>query len=214
MLKIVVITERISSQALNTYKMKHYLYLVIAGACIVLLTGITLVSAENTELVDCGGTTYNPEYQSCCQGKVFEGTRYSRCGDTCYNMDNQTCCSKRVVDGPCFPECGDGYFNPSNQTCCQKHTYDGLKWGICGGTCYNLTTQSCCRGKIYEGLNWKNCGGVCFDPDLQTCCLNKVYEGKKEMKPCGRYDCYDVRNQTCSRGQISDTKPEKTTTYW
>lgn len=53
--------------------MKRSLFLFSIGVLILLLTGITSCMAANTEMLQCGDTTYNPEHQSCCNGKVYEG---------------------------------------------------------------------------------------------------------------------------------------------
>ncbi len=167
------------------------------------------IAEKNVTLLPCGNSEYNPENQSCCQGQVFDGLRYSKCGDTCYQIGIESCINGKVgtlSDENSLP-CGNTTYDPNTQSCCNKTVYNGLSYSRCGNTCYNLESQSCLNGKPVDGFGWGKCGDGFYDPSKQSCCQGKIYNGTTGYRTCGE-SCYNIKNETCCSGSIVDGKSD------
>ena len=123
----------------------------IGGLCLLIMVIISVfIIGVYAATVPCGDSSYDPEKQACCQGKVYDNPKQvAPCGDSCYD--------------------------PSSQSCCKGQVYDGLMWGECKGVCFNRETQVCCDGYPVNGSRcYSSCHGVQFNENSQSCCNGQI----------------------------------------
>ncbi len=85
------------------------------------------VACDSMVLDKCGEKEYNPEIESCLDGKI-----QSICGEKTYNPPEEDCCYGTI-------------YNPSTQFC-SSVSFD--KVDKCGGKEYNIETQFCDNGVV------------------------------------------------------------------
>ena len=116
----------------------------------------------------CHNISYNPNEDTCCDGKVNSNVAFGYCcGKQAYLSSQSTCCEGQLTHVPSI-----------------RGAY------CCGSRAYEPVVQVCCGGKLVEtnGTDVRCCCGrlacTTFQSNSQVCCSNGNVMKKRENHLC------------------------------
>ena len=144
---------------------------------------------ESGKFKCCGGNPYNSAFQTCCNGRVSQGSRLKCCGSVAYDGRFSICCEKNLFSrrngrNTC---CGSNAIRYPKELCCKgivtpvpyPSTFM-VNPGCCKGKVYDMSKEICCSGYIRQRMfrNNRCCGKKVIDAKAHACCNGQATSKK------------------------------------
>lgn len=167
---------------------------------------------------DNNSPLYDPRYQSCCSGVVYNNSDVQWCGSNiCYNPKTHKCIQygesqfKLCLEN--MSVCGASCFDPSKEKCIDNVYLCNISEECCKQT---LTAP-----KSQGSFSQTTC--KCYDPKIYTCRDGELYKGNSVLctfgflcaegekcchylpdpVPFGATGCYNPQTENCSYRVVS-----------